>query len=154
MYVVKCSSLTFRNRPSSTFYNPKLKLCGQDIPFAGDKSTIFLGLSIDLCLLSCNIKSSILTKLEDLCERVDAGPVLTKSKKQLYRNGICPRLSCLLSVCDLPLTWIERQIKPIATWYLKKWYHLARPAYVCQLYLPFKLGGFNLTSLSTSFKKC
>ena len=152
--VVKCSSLAFRSRPSSTFYNPKLKLCGQDISFAGDKSTTFLGLPINLCLSSCDIKSSILTKLEDLCERVDAAPILTKSKLQLYRNGIFPRLSWLLSVCDLPLTWIERQVEPIATRYLKKWCHLARPANVCRFYLPFKLGGLNLPSLSTSFKKC
>ena len=50
-------------------------------------------LPIDLCLSSCDIKLSILTKLEDLCERVDAAPVLTKSKLQLYRNGICHHLS-------------------------------------------------------------
>ncbi|XP_062498986.1 uncharacterized protein LOC134176331 [Corticium candelabrum] len=152
--VVKCSSLAFRSRSSSTFYNPKLKLCGQDILFAGDKSTTFLGLPINLCLFSCDIKSSILTKLEDLCERVDAAPILTKSKLQLYRNGIFPRLSWLLSVCDLPLTWIERQVEPIARRYLKKWCHLARPANVCRFYMPFKLGGLNLPSLSTLFKKC
>ena len=68
--VVKCSSLAFRSRPSCTFYNPKLKLCGQDISFSGDISTTFLGLPIDLCLSYCDIKSSILTKLEDLCEKL------------------------------------------------------------------------------------
>ena len=77
--VVKCRSLRFRSQPSSAFYNTKLKLCGQDIPFTGDESTTFLGLSIDLCLSSCDIKSNILSELQDLCKRVDACPVLRKA---------------------------------------------------------------------------
>ena len=107
-------------------------------------------------LVVCHIKSSILTELEDLCKRVNAAFVLTKNKLQLNRNGICPCLSWLLSVCDLPLTWIERHVEPIATWSFSRNGVISSDLPMHANSPVFQIGDSNLSLLSTLFKnvKC
>ena len=64
------------------------------------------------------------------------------------------RLSWLLSLSDLSTTWIERNVESVATHFLKRWCHLAKPGNVPCLYLLFKSGGLQLPLLVTSFKRC
>ena len=121
--VVKCRSLAFRSRPKSEFYGPMLHICGQQIPFVGEAGAIFLGLPLDLSLSTDKIQDMITTKVDEV-----SLPATLKLK--LYRLGICPRLNWLISLADLPLTWIERQAESITTKFLKRWCHLARRANV------------------------
>ena len=152
--VVKCRSLAFRSRPKSEFYDPMLHICGQQIPFVGEAGAIFLGLPLDLSLSNDKIQDMITTKLDDLCQKVDEVSLPATLKLKLYRLGICPRLNWLLSLADLPLTWIERQAESITTKFLKRWCHLARPANVARLYLPLVSNGLQLPYLSTTYKRC
>ena len=69
-------------------------------------------------------------------------------------QGICSRLSWSLSLSDLSTTRIKGNVESVATYFLKRWCHLAKPGNVSHLYLPFKSGGLQLPSLVTSFKRC
>ena len=76
-----------------------------------------------------------------------------KKEASLYKAGICPRLSWLLTIEELPITWVERQLEVLATRYLKKWAGLAKSASTALLYLPQKKGGMNLPSLTSLYKR-
>ena len=62
-------------------------------------------------------------------------------------------LTRLLMIYNYPLTWIECELEPMTTRFLKKWAGLTRPANLNLLYLSQKDGGLNLPSLSTPYKK-
>ena len=84
---------------------------------------------------------------------MDAAPVTRRQKLRLYKAGICPRLSWLLNIEELPFTWVERKLEATATWFLKKWAGLAKSANTSLLYLLQKMGGLNLPSLSVFHKQ-
>ena len=71
----------------------------------------------------------------------------------MYSAGVCPRLSWLLTIDDLPISWIEKKLNAISTLYLKRWVGLAKPATPPVLYLPQKMGGLNLPLISTLYKR-
>ena len=88
-----------------------------------------------------------------MLERVDACPVTRQQKLHLCKAGICPRLSWLLTIEDLPISWVEKQIEAVATKYLKKWAGLVKSANTALLYLPQKMGGLNIPSLTSLYKR-
>ena len=84
---------------------------------------------------------------------VDESLLSRRQKLLLYSAGICPRLTWPLLIHEFPITWIEKQVDPLATRYLKKWAGLCRSGNTAILYLSNALGGFNLPRLSTLHKK-
>ena len=63
-----------------------------------------------------------------MLKAVDAAPVTRHQKLWLYKAGMCPRLTWLLNVQELPITWVERQLEATATRFVKKWAGLAKSA--------------------------
>ena len=88
-------------------------------------------------------------KLERMLKCVDQCPVTRHQKLQIYKLGVCPRLNWSLTIHQFPLTWIERQLQPLATRSLKKWSGLAKLANPNLLYLSQKQGGLGLPSLAS-----
>ena len=76
-----------------------------------------------------------------------------RQKLKLYKIGICPRVHWDLMVIQLPITWVERHLDPLATSFLKKWSGLCRSASPSILYLSKEDGGLQLLAISTTFKK-
>jgi len=58
-----------------------------------------------------------------------------------------------LTITELPVSWIEKTLDPLASQYLKKWAELARPADPARLFLPQNSGGFNLPLPSTLYQQ-
>ena len=77
---------------------------------------------------TAHAKEGLINRLQQMLDRVDACPVTRHQKLRLYKAGICPRLSWLLTIEELPITWVERQLEAMATRYLKKWAGLAKSA--------------------------
>ena len=75
-------------------------------------------------------------------------PTLTISGSE-----IPPRLSWPLLVEDFPISWLERDLQPLATKALKEWASLARHSNTSILFLPAKRGGLALPSLAREHKK-
>ena len=150
--VPKCFSLALQGSTGRTF-DPQLTLEGQTLPFMGNQTIKFLGLPIriphDPTMARVNLKES----LDRMLKSVDQCPVTRKQKLKLYKLGVCPRLNWPLTIHELPLTWIERQLEATATRYLKKWAGLAKPANPNLLYLPKESGGLSLPSLSSLYKQ-
>ena len=119
----------------------------------GDCEISFLGLPINTSLSDWPIRDSLVSKLKGLCDKVGSLQITSSQKLTVYNRAIVQRLTWLLSLSDLPVSFIERQLKPVATKYLKKWSGLARTADTSRLYLSKRLQGLHCCSLSTTFKK-
>ena len=87
-----------------------------------------------------------------MLDSVNSCPLTRGQKLKVYRAGICPRLSWLLTIEALPISWVEKKLDALVTLYLKKWAGLARPANSAILYLPHKMGGLNLPLISVLYK--
>ena len=79
-------------------------------------------------------KSTVMTKMQDMLEKVDKCPLTRKQKLKLFRAGVCPRLTWLLSIEEFSASWVEKQLHSLATQYVKKWAGLAK-----LLVLPFRI---------------
>jgi hypothetical protein len=86
----------------------------------------FLGLPISDSLDSAKHRNAIEEKLIKMLNLLESAHLRRKQKLKVYSIGIyCPRLAWLAMI---PITWIERNLNPITTSYLKKWAGLARCA--------------------------
>ena len=149
--IPKCASLAIQASTGKKI-DPKLCLHGQQIPYA-DQGVKFLGMRVEIPQDRVKSRTVVVAKLEHMLRKIDACPLTRKQKLLLYRAGLCPRLSWLLTIEEFPISWIEKNLNMKATSYLKKWSGLARPANTAILYLPQKMGGLNLPLLSTLHKK-
>ena len=119
--------------------DPKLAMAGEPLPFLADKAVKFLGLPITTRFDSEEIKSNLMSKLERYLTRVHEAPLTRQQKLRIYKEALIPRLNWLLTIADLPLTWVERTLEPLARKYLKIWSGLPRCADQSRLYLPRSL---------------
>ena len=133
--------------------NPHLSIQNQTIPFIGSGSIKFLGMTIQVPANQSETKSVLKTNLERMLKVVDAAQVTRRQKLWLYKAGICPRLTWLLTIPELPITWVEWQLEATATRFVKKWAGLAKSANTALLYLPQRMSGLNLPSLSGLYKQ-
>jgi len=95
-------------------------------------------------------KIALKANLERMLKAVDAASVTRCQKLRLYKAGICPWLTWLLTIQELPITWVERQLEATVTRFVKKWAGLAKSAL---LYLPQRMSGLNLPSLLALHKQ-
>ena len=95
-------------------------------------------------------KQELKARLKHLLQAVDGCFVTCHQKLKLFKLGICPRLSWLLTIYEYPITWIERELDLMTTKFLKKWAGLTKSANTSLLYLPKCDGGLNLPSPSSA----
>ena len=136
--VPKCRALSLQSRrpQRNRFSNPQLTLGVEQNPFLGDETIPFLGMPVTKLMLTTSHCESLSGKLQTLLERVDNSPITTKQKVRLYRDGIYPRLAWGFRVLELPITWIERELKSKANKFLKKWMSIPQGGNTKLLYLP------------------
>ena len=70
----------------------------------------------------------------------------------MYKLYVCPGMSWLLGLLDLPLSWIERKLDSVPTRFLKKWCGLPATTNPSILYLSEESFGLSLPKLSTTFQ--
>ena len=134
-------------------YDPKLAMAGEPSPFLADKAVKFLRLPITTRFDSEEIKSSLMSKLDNYLTRVHKALLTMQQKLRIYKEALIPSLNWLLTIADLPLTWVERTLEPPARKYLKMWSGLPRCADPSRLYFSTSLGSLEMPSLPTLFKK-
>ena len=100
-----------------------------------------------------SFRQELKRKLTSLLEKVDSTLVTCHQKLRLYKLVVCPRLTWDLAIHNFPTTFLERELMPIATKLLKKWYGLAQHADPKTLFLPTSVGGLELSYLPTIYKK-
>ena len=149
--VPKCHSLALK-ASSGKLVDPQLHVSDQLIPLVSGPLK-FLGRVFSIPHDSARVKEIISSLLLQTLDSVNSCPLTRGQKLKLYRAGICPRLSWLLTIEELPLSWVEKKLDALATLYLKKWAGLARPPNSAVLYLPHKIGGLNLPLISTVYKR-
>ena len=113
----------------------------------------FLGMPVKKLMSTTFHQEFLSTKLLDLLTRVDSSPVTTKQKLRLFRDGICPHLTWDFRVLELSISFVERQLLPKATKFLKKWLRIPQGGNSHVLYLPKKNGGLQLPALTTLYKQ-
>ena len=150
--VPKCCSMAVQ-ASTGRVYDPQLSLCGQTIPFIGSNTFRFLGAPVTIHDSQDKAKSALLEKLRTMLSKVDATLLSSRQKLRLFKDAVCPRLTWDLSLANLPISWVEKNLDSLATKFLKRWTGLAKSANTCRLYLPKSKGGLQLPSISTTFKK-
>ena len=148
--VPKCRVLAIRR---GKVIDPQLTLNSLPIPPVGDDPIKFLGMPLSSTLDDNHHRQHVVCKLQALMAKVDRSYISRKQKLRLFSLAVCPRLAWDLMVIQLPISWVERQLDPLANSYLKKWAGLARCANPSILFLSQANGGLHLPALSTNFKK-
>ena len=145
--VPKCHCLASAGKP----VNPNIFIDGEKISFTS-APVKFLGQTFQIPHDISKVKQNISSHLKRMLNAVDTCPLTRGQKQKMFRAGVCPRLSWLLSINELPISWVEKRLNAMATLYVNRWAGLARSAYPSILYLPQKLGGLNLPLISVLFK--
>ena len=60
-------------------------------------------------------KETLIAKLKRMLQAVDKCPLKSHQKLELYKAGVCPRLSWLPLMEELPITWVERELEATTT---------------------------------------
>jgi hypothetical protein len=149
--VPKCQCLSLQ-ASSGKLADPHLTLSGIPIPFSTG-AVRFLGMQIQIPRDQAAAREGVTTRLQEMLVAIDETSLTRKQKLLLYSGGVCPRLSWPLLIQEFPATWMEKQVDPMVTRFLKKWSGLGKSANTAILYLPRSLGGLNLPAPSTLHKK-
>ena len=149
--VSKCHSLALKASVAKVV-DPHLHISNEQIPFASEPVK-FLGRMFESPPNTTKARENISSQLQRMLHSIDSCPLTRSQKLKLYRAGVCPRLVWLLTIEDLPLSWVEKKLDAISTFYVKKWVGLAKSANPALLYLPQKMGGLNLPLVSVFFKR-
>lgn len=68
--------------------------------------------------------------IEHMLQVVDQCPVSRRQRLKLYKLNISPKLTWLLTITELPITWVARELRVAVTWYLKQVW-LSHPTQTC-----------------------
>ena len=147
----KCTSLGLQATTGKAIH-PNLSLDDQLIPYTPN-GLKFLGLVIDVPTDMTTSKQTVMDRLHGMLKKVDACPLTRKQKLLVYKVGVCTRLTWLLTIQEFPISWVEKELDPLVSCFLKKWSGLARSANPAILHLPQKDGGLNLPTMSLLHKQ-
>ena len=150
--VPKCRSLVIQASTGKKIA-PGLSIGNQTIPAVEDDTFKFLGMPVRVSRNNKVARSSIKNDLTRMLNTIDTTPLTRQQKLLLFKSGVCPRLTWPLTVEVLPLSWVERELEPLATRYLKKWTGLTRSSNTSILFLPTRSGGLALPSLVSLYRK-
>ena len=150
--VPKCHSMILQASTGKRLHQT-LTINGDIIPSAETISFKFLGMPVRVYTTNADARSSLQESLQRMLTAIDETLLTRQQKLRLFKHGVCPRLSWPLLVEDFPISWLERELQPLATKALKKWAGLARSSNKSILFLPVKRGGLALPSLTGLYKK-
>ena len=150
--VPKCRSMAIQASTGKRVC-PFLTISGDSIPPAEDGVFKFLGMPVRVHSSNDDARSSLQGSLQRMLTVIAETPLTRQQKLRLFKHVVCPRLSWPLLVEDFSISWLERELQPLATKALKQWSGLARHSNTSILFLPAKRGGLALPSLVTEHKK-
>ena len=90
-----------------------LYLTGSSVPPIEGASFRFVGLPVSDLLDNTEYCLSITQKLNHLVTSLDLTHLHRKQKLTVYLVGVCSRLTWLLMIVTLPITWVERTLTPL-----------------------------------------
>ena len=111
--VQRCHSLAIKASVVK-LVDPHLSIHGQEIPFAAEPVR-FLGRIFETPHDINRVKGDISSRLQSMLDSVNSCPITRDQKLKMYRAGVCPRLEWLLTIDDLPISWVERKLDAMAT---------------------------------------
>ena len=106
--VCKCHCMALQGS-TGKLIDPQLQLAGEIIPFIANNSIKFLGMRIVVPHDATATKETLIANLKRMLQAVDKCPLTSRQKLRLYKAGVCPWLSWLLLIEELPITWVERE---------------------------------------------
>ena len=125
--VPKCCSMAVQ-ASTGRVYDPQLSLCGQTIPFIGSSTFRFLGAPVTIHNSQDKAKSALLEKLQTMLSKVDTTLLSSHQKLRLFKDAVCTRLTWDLSLANLPISRVEKNLDTLTTKFLKCWTGLAKSA--------------------------
>ena len=109
--VNKCQSVAIKVS-NGHVYDPQLTITGEKVSFIGRDPVKFLGGILQIPSDHHSAHQLIEQKLSLLLSRVDQVAVTRRQKLQLYKYGVCPRLTWDLTITNFPISWISKYLDP------------------------------------------
>ena len=106
----KCQMLSLQGS-TGKLINPNQMLDGASIPFSSDPVR-FLGMEVQVPQNNISARETILSNLHRM---LSATSLMRRQKLLLYSGGVCPRLTWLLLIQQLPTSWMEQQVNMVDT---------------------------------------
>ena len=150
--VPKCRSMVVQ-ASTGRRVKPALSIGGESIPTVEDDTFKFLGMPVRFYKNNISARESLKLSLQRMLASIDETPLTRQQKLRLFKFGVCPRLSWPFLIENLPISWLEQDLQPLATKVLKRWAGLAKSACTSILFLPVKRGGLALPSLVGLYRK-
>ena len=151
--VSKCRSMVIQASTGKRVCS-KLSIGGETIASAEENDSFkFLGMQVRIYKNNDTARVSLQQQLQRMLSAIDGVPLSRQQKLRLFRYGVCPRLSWSLLIEEFSITWLERELQPLATKALKRWAGLTRSSNTSILFLPAKRGGLALPSLVSLYKR-
>jgi hypothetical protein len=135
-------------------FDPRLQLNGAAFKFIGDDRTPFkfLGQLIWFDLSDDVARERLAGRLGELLELVHSQPLDSWMKVWLYNFYVVSKLSWMLMIYDLPLTFVTK-LEAACTRRLKEWLHIIPSCTTPILYLPRRYHGMGLQNITVFFKR-
>ena len=151
--VPKCHSLVMQASTGKRV-STHLSIGGETIPSVKeDDSFKFLGMPVRVYKNNKTARASLKLHLQRMLSAISEAPLTPGQKLRLFKQGVCPGLSWSLLIEQFPISWLKRELQPLATRAFKSWVGLSRPSNTSVLYLRAKRGGLTLPSLVGLYKK-
>ena len=121
----QCQNKNNNNTSRSFQYEPKLFINTELVPTVkSGESLKYLGRHFNFEMDSEIHKEKLKFSLSDMLCRIDALPVLPKSKILLYQRYILSKLSWHLTVATVSKTWVIQHLDNIASRFVRQWLDL------------------------------
>lgn len=151
--VPKCRSVVIQASTGKQV-SSHLSIGGATIPPVEEDDTFkFLGMPVRFYRNNNAARTALQDQLQRMMSAIDETPLTPQQKLRLFKQGVCPRLSWPLLIEEFPITWLERELQPLATKALKKWVGLSRSSNTAILFLSVKRGGLGIPSLVGLYRR-
>lgn len=136
--------------------DPKLKVWesqGQWFPkFLADENFKFLGKGLLADVSSRWAKIAVKKKFSEYTKLIDSTLLTGIQKIWIWEHMAMNKVSWDFLIHDFPPSFVEKELQPIQTRYLKKWSHLAKPAEPSVFYRSHEHAGMGLTEATVLHK--
>ena len=90
----------------------------QTDPPAEDGTFKYPGMTVRVHSSNDDARSSLRGSSQQMLTAIDKTPLTHQQKLHLFKHGVCP---WPVHVEDFPITWLERDLQPLATKAFKEW---------------------------------
>ena len=144
----KCKTLVKQYKPKIYVNNKPISAIEENESFK------YLGRWFSFSMNNSEHKKELRETLENMLAIIHKLPLHPKNKLWLYSNYLIPKLCWNLTIADLDITWIKRNLDLLFHNYFRRWLNIPAAGTVVILQLSKTKFGMELLDISSKFTLC